>query len=43
MGVDIEKHLRGAVAEPVLGILDADAVFGESAGMVMPEFMKGNG
>lgn len=42
MGVDIEKHLRSTVAESVLGVLDADAIFGEPTGMVMPEFMKGD-
>ncbi|WP_145088569.1 hypothetical protein [Sporomusa sp. KB1] len=31
-----------AVTESVLGVLDADTVFRESAGMVMPEFMKGD-
>ena len=42
MGVDIEQHLSGAVAEPVLGVFDAGAVFRKLAGMVVPEFMKGD-
>ena len=35
VGVDIEQYLRGAVAEPVLGVFDAGAVFWNPAGMVM--------
>lgn len=42
MGVDIEQHLRSAVAHPVLDVFDADAVLGQTAGMVMPEFVKGD-
>ena len=34
MGVDIEKHLRGTVAQSVLGVLDADAVGREAAGVI---------
>ncbi|SDN15263.1 hypothetical protein SAMN04488502_1136 [Dendrosporobacter quercicolus] len=40
MGVDIEQHMGCAVAQPVLGVLDADAVGREPAGVVVPEFMK---
>ncbi|SDN34330.1 hypothetical protein SAMN04488502_1201 [Dendrosporobacter quercicolus] len=40
MGVDIEQHMGGTVAQPVLGVLDADAVVGKPAGVVMPELMK---
>lgn len=39
VSVDIEQHLCCAVAQTVLGVFDAGAVFGETAGMVMPEFM----
>nr|WP_245698208.1 hypothetical protein [Dendrosporobacter quercicolus] len=40
VGVDIEQHMGCAVAQPVLGVLDADAVGREPAGVVVPEFMK---
>ncbi|CQR73462.1 hypothetical protein SOV_28210 [Sporomusa ovata DSM 2662] len=42
VGVDIEEHLRGTVAQTVLGVFDADAVGREAAGVIMPEFMKGD-
>ena len=42
MGVDIEKHLRGTVAQAVLGVFDADAVGREAAGVIVTEFMKGD-
>ena len=42
MSVDIEKHLRGTVAQTVLGVFDADAVGRKAAGVIVPEFMKGD-
>lgn len=42
MGVDIEKHLRGTVAQTVLGVFDADVVCRETAGVIVPKFVKGD-
>lgn len=42
MGVDIEQHVHGTVAHSVLGVFNADAVGRKPAGMIMPEFMKGD-
>jgi|GEM_PF-3189147 len=37
VGVDIEEHLRGTVAQAILGVFDADAVCREAAGVIVPE------
>ena len=42
VGVDIEKHLRGTVAQSVLCVFNAEVVGRKPAGMIMPEFMKGD-
>ncbi|SFM01088.1 hypothetical protein SAMN04490355_103237 [Pelosinus propionicus DSM 13327] len=42
MGVDIEKHLCGTVAQAILGVFDANAVCREAAGVIVPEFVKGD-
>jgi len=43
VGVGIEKHLHGTVAQTVLGVFDADVVCRETAGVIVPEFVKGDG
>ena len=42
LGVDIEKHLRGTMAQSVLDVFADEVVGRKPAGMIMPEFMKGD-